>query len=59
MSTPTHRPQASNNRLRIGPGKGTFWSATRDSVKSAVPTNYVALYLERLRKLDAEVLKAA
>jgi len=33
--------------------------ATRDSVKSAVPTNYVELYLERLRKLDAEVLKAA
>lgn len=33
--------------------------ATRDSVRSAVPNNYVELYLERLRKLDAEVLKAA
>lgn len=38
------------------------WSralASRDSVKTAAPDDYVERYLSRLRKLDAEVLKAA
>ena len=33
--------------------------AARDSIKTAVPADYVERYLSRLRKLDAEVLKAA
>lgn len=33
--------------------------AARESVKTAVPADYVELYLSRLRKLHAEVLKAA
>jgi glutathione S-transferase len=33
--------------------------ATRPSVKTAVPADFVALYLGRLRRLDAAVLKAA
>lgn len=33
--------------------------ASRESIRTAVPENYVELYLSRLRKIDAEVLKAA
>ncbi|HVW94076.1 MAG TPA: glutathione S-transferase family protein [Devosia sp.] len=33
--------------------------AARESIRNAVPENYVELYLGRLRKIDAEVLKAA
>jgi glutathione S-transferase len=33
--------------------------AARDSIRKAVPENYVELYLSRLKKIDAEVLKAA
>jgi glutathione S-transferase len=33
--------------------------AARESVRQAVPADYVELYLDRLRKLHAEVLKAA
>jgi len=33
--------------------------AGRDSIKTAVPSDYAERYLSRLRKLDAEVLKAA
>ncbi|MEO8883423.1 MAG: glutathione S-transferase family protein [Devosia sp.] len=33
--------------------------ADRESVKTAVPDDYAERYLSRLRKLDAEVLKAA
>jgi glutathione S-transferase len=38
------------------------WSralAARDSVKTAAPADYVERYLGRLRRLDAEILKAA
>jgi len=33
--------------------------ADRESVRSAVPENYVELYLDRLRQMHSEVLKAA
>ena len=33
--------------------------AARESVRAAAPENFSELYLDRLRKLHAEVLKAA
>jgi len=33
--------------------------AVRESVRSAAPTDYAELYLNRLRQIDAEILKAA
>ena len=56
-SKPWSRPGCSMIFPKLSAWRLTL--AARDSVKAAVPADFVDIYLSRLRSQDAEILKAA